>query len=86
MIMGSWLIWVYAAFSIICGLLIGFTVTGLMSLLSGWGAPLASNRGWLIVPVCAVFFIWLPWAYHLPMNYVPFGFLATVVASIIILY
>jgi ribose/xylose/arabinose/galactoside ABC-type transport system permease subunit len=86
MIMGPWLVWVFVAFAIIAGLILGFTVKGFVCLLSGLSKPLARNRGWMVLPVCAVFFVWLPLVYHLPMSYVPYGFLGAVVASIIILY
>jgi len=84
--MGSWLWWVIAALFVIAGLVIGFTARKLVRRLSGRYEWLTRNRGWFLLPVCAVFFVWLPLTYHYPMAYVPYGFLATVVASIIILY
>lgn len=86
MIFGHWLVWVYGAFALIAGVLMGFTARGLVDLLSTFGRPLTRYRGWMVLPVSAMFFVWLPIAYHFPMSYVPYGFIATVTASIIILY
>lgn len=86
MIMGPWVGWMLAAFFVMTGLLIGFTARGLVRRLSGRFESLSRNRGWLMLPVCALYFVWLPMTYNLPMSYVPFGFLAAVIVGIIILY